>query len=232
MHHDPSARNEFLAGVRAFVPLIMANIPFAMVCSAAAVAAGMTPWQAISMSWIVFAGSAQIVATQLFASSAPFMTIFATALVINLRFMMYSASLAPHLRTLNKRWQILLSYLITDQAYALGIIRYMEPGDRRFRHWFLLGISGATWVCWQIATLLGVFLGQLIPQDWPIDFVLPLTFIAIVVPLLTTPAMLCAAITGGVASVLLTLPLKLNLIAATIIGIATGLAVEKIGRAE
>ena len=227
MHHAPSARAELLAGFRAFIPLIMANAPLGMVCGAAAVAAGMTPWQAFAMSWVIFAGSSQIVATQLLAGGAPLLVIVTTAGVVNLRFMMYSASLSPHLARLEKRWQLLLSYLITDQAFALGLTHYMTPGDPARRHWFLFGISGAIWICWQLANLAGIFLGRLIPQDWSVDFVLPLSFIAIVVPLLSDRAMRCAAIVAGLASVLLALPLKLNLIAATLLGIAAGLLAEK-----
>lgn len=227
-----NARTEFAAGVRAFIPMLMANVPFGMVCGAAAIAAGMTPWQAFSMSWIIFAGSSQIAATQLFASGAPILVIICTAAVVNLRFMMYSTSIAPHLASLGKRWQLLLSYLMTDQAYALAILRYMEQGDRRYRHWFLFGISVATWACWQIATLLGIFLGSLIPQDWSLDFIIPLTFIALVIPLLSNRAMLLAGITGGIASILLVLPLKLNLIVAAMIGISAGLLAEKLGWAK
>ena len=228
MHHAPNARQEFAAGVRAFVPLTMAIIPFGMVCGASAVAAGMTAWQSFSMSWVIFAGSAQIVVVQLLASGAPLAVIIATGTVINVRFMMYSASLGPHLGGLGKPWRMLLAYLITDQAYLLGIIRYMAPGERTHRHWFLFGISAATWLCWQLSTILGIVLGSVMPQDWSLDFILPLTFISIVVPLLSNRAMLIAGIAGGAASVLLILPLQLNLIAAVIIGIAAGLLAERL----
>jgi predicted branched-subunit amino acid permease len=229
MHHVPNARSEFAAGVRAFMPLTMAIIPLGMVCGAAAVAAGMTAWQAFSMGWVIFAGSAQIVLVQLNSSGAPLAVIIATATLINLRFMMYSASLGPQLGALGKPWRMLLAYLITDQAAVLGIMRYMEPGDRRCRHWYLLGVSGATWLCWQLSSLLGIVLGSLMPQDWSLDFILPLTFISIIVPLLSNRAMLLAGIAGGAAAVLLILPLRLNLIAATLIGVGAGLLAERLG---
>jgi len=232
MSQVSNERSEFAAGVRAFIPMLMAIVPFGMVCGAAAIAAGMTPWQAFAMSWIIFAGSSQIVAAQLFASGAPILVIICTAAVVNLRFMMYGASIAPHLASLSKRWQFLLSYLLVDLAYAVAILHYMEQGERKYRHWFLLGISIATWACWQIATLFGIFLGSLIPQDWSLDFIIPLTFIAIVVPLLSNRAMLLAGIAGGIASVLLVLPLQLNLIAAAMIGISAGLLAEKLGWAK
>ena len=227
MQHTPSARDEFVAGLRAFLPLIMSNAPLGMVCGAAAIAAGMTPLQASAMSWAIFAGSSQIVAAQLLVAGAPFLVIVATATVVNLRFMMYSAALSPFLGHLGRRWQLALAYLLTDQPFALGLTHYMQPGETRHRHWFMLGLASAIWVCWQLATLAGILLGSLIPAHWSIDFVLPLTFIAIVVPMLKDRSTLAAALVGGGASVLLTLPLKLNLMAATLLGILTGMLVDR-----
>jgi predicted branched-subunit amino acid permease len=235
MQQVPNARAEFFAGCRAFGPMLMSIVPFGMVCGAAAISAGMTPWQAFAMSWVVFAGSAQIAATQLFASGAPLVVIIATAAVVNLRFMMYSASLGPHFRPLKIRWKALFAYLITDQAYALSIVRYMDEknaGEGRQLHWFYFGLASAIWACWQVATVAGILLGSLVPASWSLDFVVPLTFIAMVVPLLSDRAMLVAALAGGMASVLLVLPLKLNLIAAAMIGIAAGLASEKLRRSK
>lgn len=230
MQQLPNARAEFFAGCRAFVPMLMSIVPFGMVCGAAAVSAGMTPWQAFAMSLVIFAGSAQIAATQLFASGAPLIVIVATAAVVNLRFMMYSASLGPHFRPLKRRWKALFAYLITDQAYALSIVRYMQENEGKNLHWFYFGLASAIWACWQMATIAGILLGSLVPPSWSLDFIVPLTFIAMVVPLLSDRAMLIAAAAGGLASVLLILPLKLNLIAAALIGIAAGLVAEKLRR--
>lgn len=227
-----SPRIEFFAGCRAFGPMLMSIVPFGMVCGAAAISAGLTPWQAFAMSCMVFAGSAQIAATQLFADGAPLLVIITTAAVVNLRFMMYSASLAPHFRPLGKPWKALFAYLITDQAYALSIVRYLEDNQGRHLHWFYLGLAGSIWVCWQIATIAGILLGSLVPPDWSLDFIVPLTFIAMVVPLLSDRAMLVAATVGGLASVLLILPLKLNLIAAALIGILAGIVAEKLRSIE
>ncbi len=227
-----NARTELIAGIRAITPMLMGIAPFGMVCGAAAVSTGFTPWQAFAMGWIIFAGSAQIAAMQLFASGAPMLIIISTAAVINLRFMMYSASIAPHFRQLNGRWHLLLAYLVTDQAYAQSIAHLIENKESKDLHWYFLGIGSALWVCWQISTVIGIVLGSLTPQSWSLDFIIPLTFIAMVVPLLSSRAMLLAAVAGGSASVLLALPLKLNLIAAALVGIGAGLLVETLGRAK
>ncbi|MCP5230190.1 AzlC family ABC transporter permease [Accumulibacter sp.] len=229
MRQVPRARAEFIAGARAFAPLSMSIIPFGVVCGAAASSAGMTPLQASAMSWVIFAGSAQIAATQLFASGAPLLVIVATAAIVNLRFLMYASSLATHFRTQNRRWQALIAYLLTDQAFGLCIVHATQHPDRQpDLRWFYLGVAGATWMCWQVATIAGILLGSLVPASWSLDFIVPLTFIAMVVPLLGDRAMRLAAATGGLASVLLVMPLKLNLIAAALIGVAAGVAADRL----
>jgi len=230
MPQDASARAEFIVGVRAFAPLSMSIIPFGVVCGAAASTAGMTPLQASAMSWVIFAGSAQIAATQLFASGAPLLVILATAAIVNLRFLMYATSLATRFRNQNRRWQALIAYLLTDQAFGLTVVHHSQHPERQADlRWFYLGVAGATWLSWQLATIAGILLGSLVPASWSLDFIVPLTFIAMLVPLLTGRAMVLAAVTGGSAAVLLVLPLQLNLIVAALLGVAAGVAAEKLG---
>jgi len=225
----PGERAAFIDGLRAFVPMSMSILPFGLVCGAAASNAGLTAGQSLAMSWVIFAGSAQIASTQLFAGGAPLPVILATATIINLRFLMYGASLSQHFGGLGRRWQAAIAYLLTDQAFALTVLRRNARPEEPHLHWFYLGLAGATWVCWQLATIAGILLGSLMPPSWSLDFIVPLTFIAMLVPLLSTRAMLLAAATGGSAAVLLVLPLRLNLIAAALLGVAAGIAAEKIG---
>ena len=210
----------------------MSILPFGLVCGAAASNAGLTTGQSLAMSWVIFAGSAQIASTQLFAGGAPLLVILATATIINLRFLMYGASLSQHFGGLSRRWQAAIAYLLTDQAFALTVVRRSARPEQPHLHWFYLGLAGATWVCWQLATIAGILLGSLVPPSWSldfIDFIVPLTFIAMLVPLLATRALVFAAATGGSAAVLLALPLQLNLIAAALLGVAAGMAAEKLG---
>lgn len=219
-------RTAFLAGMRACLPLLPGIVLFGMVCGAAAASAGLTTGQSFALSWMVFAGSSQIVAAQLFASGAPGWVIIATGWVVNLRFVMYSATLAPHLRELSgpRRW--LAAYLLTDQAFAVTLGRILDgrPGSS----WFYLGIAATLWLLWQISSLAGIFLGTLIPQSWSIDFVVALTFIGVLAPLLRDRNMMAAAIAGGAAALLLDLPMKLNLMAAALAGVAVALLLEKL----
>lgn len=222
----PDNRQALLAGARACIPLAPGVLLFGMVCGAAAAGVGLTPGQSFALSWLVFAGSSQIVATQLFAAGAPGWVIVLTGWVVNLRFMMYSATLAQHFRGTTRLERWLAGYLLTDQAFAVTLARVLD--GRKDVPWFFLGIAATLWVFWQVASLAGIFLGALVPASWSIDFVVALTFIGVLAPLLRDRAMAAAAVSGGLTSVYLVLPLKLNLMAAALIGAAVGIALEKL----
>ena len=198
-----------------------------MIYGALALNAGLSPFAAQMMSSIVFAGSAQFITTQLVHEATPGLVIVLTIAVVNLRHMLYSASLAPYLAPLSTRWKALLSYLLTDEAYAPTIIRYEKEGKSPHSHWFLLGAGLTLWTDWQISTALGIWLGAAIPESWSLDFALPLTFIAIVVPVLKDfPAVAAALSAGVVALVAYPLPYQLGLIVAAFVGIAVGTVLE------
>ncbi|MCC6657311.1 MAG: AzlC family ABC transporter permease [Rhodocyclaceae bacterium] len=215
-----------LAGVRACLPLAPGVLLFGMVCGAAAAGVGLTPGQSFALSWLVFAGSSQIVATQLFAAGAPGWVIVLTGWVVNLRFMMYSATLAQQFRNESRLARWLAGYLLTDQAFAVTLARALD--GRRDIPWFFLGIAATLWLLWQIASLAGIYLGALVPPRWSIDFVVALTFIGVLAPLLRDRALAAAAVAGGLTSVLLVLPLKLNLMAAALIGAGVGIGMERL----
>jgi len=217
----------FWAGVRAELPLLIGVFPFGMIYGALALNAGLSNFTSQMMSSIVFAGSSQFVAAQLVHDAAPGFVIVLTIAVVNLRHMLYSASLAPYLASLSTPWKTLLSYLLTDEAYAPTILHYEKEGVTPTAHWFLLGAGLALWSTWQVSTAFGIFLGAAIPDSWSLDFALPLTFIAMVVPVLKNRPMIAAALSAGVvALVAYSLPFKLGLILAAIVGIAVGTFLE------
>ncbi len=221
------AKKEFWNGVRAEFPLLIGVFPFGMIYGALALNAGLSTSASQLMSSIVFAGSSQFVTAQLVHDAAPALVIIVTIAVVNLRHMLYSASLAPYLHDLSLRWKALLSYLLTDEAYAPTIIKYEKEGIKPFSHWFLLGAGFSLWFTWQISTALGIFLGTAIPEDWPLDFALPLTFIAMVVPILKNRPMVASALSAGVVALLaFSLPYKLGIILAALTGILVGTILE------
>lgn len=220
----------FWAGVRAEVPLLIGVFPFGMIYGALALNSGLSASAAQMMSSIVFAGSAQFVTAQLIHESAPGFVIVLTIAVVNLRHALYSASLAPYLASLSTRWKTLLAYLLTDEAYAPTIIKYEREGATPHTHWFLLGAGLTLWTGWQVSTGLGIFLGTAIPESWSLDFALPLTFIAMVVPALKGKPYVAAALSAGITALAAhSLPYKLGLILAALVGIAVGTYLEKKG---
>jgi 4-azaleucine resistance transporter AzlC len=225
-------RNEFLAGVRAELPIILGVFPFGLIFGAIAVAAGMPALVAQFMSSAIFAGSAQFIAAQLIALGTPAVVLLATTFVVNLRHLLYSASLSPYVRHLPLRWRLILAYLLTDEAYAVTIIHYSEAdAPIEAKHWFFLGAGLTLWTAWQLSTALGIVLGARVPESWSLDFTLAVTFIGLVVPTLRDRPHLAAALTAGlVAMATITWPYKLGLMAAAPVGILTGYGLERLSR--
>lgn len=215
---------EFFNGVRDEAPILIGVAPFGMIYGVIAVNAGLSALAAQSMSSILFAGSAQFILARLIADGASLAVMVMTVFVVNLRHALYSASLAPYVSKLPLRWKLLLSYLLTDEAYAVTIRRFAVSGVTPLGHWYFLGAGVTLWSAWQASTAAGVFLGSRIPPSWGLDFTLALTFIAIVVPLVADRAMLVCAVAAALAALLFAfLPMKLGILAACIVGISAGL---------
>lgn len=203
-----------------------------MIFGAVAVSAGLPATLAQAMSSVIFAGSAQFIAAELMAAGSPTFVLLMTTFIVNLRHLLYSASLAAHTRRLPLRWKMLLAYLLTDEAYAVTIIHYSDAEtDPANRHWFFLGAGLALWTVWQITTGIGIFLGARIPAGWSLDFALALTFIGLVVPTLRDRPHIGAALSAGIVAVLAAAwPYKLGLMAAALAGILAGVILEKSSR--
>jgi 4-azaleucine resistance transporter AzlC len=199
-----------------------------MIYGVLALNAGLTPASAQMMSSIVFAGSAQFITAQLVGDAVPGLVIVLTIAVVNLRHMLYSASVAPYLRALPMRWKVLLSYLLTDEAYAVTISNYEKEDTNPSGHWFFLGAGLALWTSWQLCTAAGILLGRALPESWPLDFALPITFIALIMPALKDrPAIAASLSAGAVALLAYDLPYKLGLMVAGLLGILVGTLLEE-----
>ena len=218
---------QFWAGARSEIPLLIGVFPFGLIYGALALGSGLSPAASQMMSSIVFAGSAQFITAQLVHDAVPGFVIVLTIAVVNLRHMLYSASLAPYVASLPTRWKVLLSYLLTDEAYAPTILHYEKEGITPHAHWFWLGAGCSLWVVWQLSTALGIFLGAAIPESWSLEFALPLTFIAMLVPVLKGRPAIAAALSAGIVALLaFSLPYKLGLILAALVGILVGTLLE------
>ena len=220
-----TAQAGFLLGLRAVLPLLLGVAPFGVIYGVVALQSGIPALAAMAMSSIVIAGSAQFLLAQLVGAGAPMLLSVGAVGLINLRHALYSASVAPLLARLPRRWKLLLAYLLTDEAYAAAIPHLLagREQDESSAHWILLGSGFGLWAGWQLATLAGVVLGAQLPSGLGLDFALPLTFIAIVVPMITSRALLAAALAAGAGAVLLAaLPYKLGLFLAALVGLLVG----------
>lgn len=230
-----TAAKTFAEGARAIAPILPGVVPFAAVSGFAAIDSGLTIAQAFAMSIVIYAGAAQIATTQLIDAAAPAAVMVMTAWLINLRFAVYSASIGQHFRHLPLGWRGLLAYHLTDQAYALSVVRFAkrESDTKKHGHWYFLGIAVVMWATWQAGSAAGILLGTGVPKAWALDFAIPLSFMALLIPSLTDRPMIVAAIVGGAVAVAGGgLPYNLGLVLAVFGGIAAGVITEGRGGAR
>lgn len=209
------------------MPVLLGVFPFGLVTGVAMAAGGIPPLEAILMSFIVFAGASQLAATQLLGAAAPVAVVLLTAFFINLRFVMYSASVRHYLIGQPLRWRLALGYFLSDNSYAIAIARFAQHPEEGHREWYFLGCTLPIWTAWQVSTILGVLAGAAVPPAWKLEFAAPLAFVALSVPLLRDRAMVAAALAAGITVVLAhPLPLRMGLPLAALAGIAAGMLVE------
>jgi len=219
----------FLQGLRDSLPFLLAVIPFGIVFGVVAIEAGLTVAQTMGFSVGVFAGASQLAALQLMTENAPLLIVLATALAVNLRLAMYSASLAPYLGAAPVWQRALVAYLLVDQSYALAHARFEArpslPLQARFA--FYLGAVALVVPLWCVATYLGAVLGYMIPVGVPVDFAVPITFLAVIAPMLRTLAHVAAAFTSVLGVLVLAfLPFNLGLLVAALLALVVGAKVE------
>ena len=210
------------------LPLLLGVVPFGLVFGVLGISSGLTETETILMSSIVFAGASQVVFAQLWAVGSAYVVIGGSVALINLRHVLYSASVAEYLKKLSFKWRIILGYLLTDEAFAVSIKRFSSHGKSRPVHFFMLGAGLTLWFAWQISTIVGVIAGSTIPENWELAFAIPLTFIAIVVPLIRNIPTIISAITSGLIAIFgQSLPWNTWIIVAALGGILIGASIEK-----
>lgn len=218
-----SARQAFLHGLREVSPTLLGVVPFGLIAGFAAIEAGLTLAHAVGFSVAIFAGASQLAAIDLIGQDAHVAVVIGTALVINSRMLMYSASLAPELAHLPLRQRAAASYVLVDQAYALSVVRYRSHPDAPHRLAYFFGTAAILWVVWQITTVVGALVGGLIPEGVPLAFAIPLTFLALLIPTVTDRPTIAAALTAGaITTAAAELPANLGMPLGTVAGIAVG----------
>ena len=224
---------EFRDGIREETPLMLGVVPFGMVFGVLGVEAGLDPVVVFFMSLIIFGGASQVIFAQMASAGAGLFVIAGTVGVVNLRHALYSATMVEYLGRLPLGWKMLLSYLLTDEAFVISNNRMRNRPHSPHMHYHLLGTGLTLWVSWQLATLCGIIIGAAIPPELGLGFAIPLTFVSITAPQLKHQPNLAAFVTAGVvAMVSQNLPWNIWVIVAAIAGIIAGAVAEKMASGE
>jgi len=226
-----SAIKELAAGARDTLPMMIGAAPFGVIFGTLVTASPLTLWHGQLMSLVVFAGSAQFIAVGMIAGHASFVVIWATTFVVNLRHVLYSATLAPYVAHLPARWRWALAGLLTDEVFAVAYTHYQKRAPGETGPHYFLGSGLAMYLNWQAWTLIGLFFGAAFPglKSLGLDFAMVATFIAIIVPQLVAVRFIAAALASGVLSFAWQgWPYKLGLLAAVLVGVGVGMALTLI----
>ncbi|VXC02202.1 putative 4-azaleucine resistance transporter AzlC [Pseudomonas sp. 8BK] len=225
-----SRLQQFIYGVRDSIPMIVGILPFGLIYGALASLAGLSLGQALGMSLLVYAGSAQFIAISLLTLGSGAVVILLTTLVVNLRHVLYSAALQPYVGKLPQRWRVPLAFGLTDETFAVVQRRYLARGMTEHGQWYHAGVALALYLSWVSSSLVGALFGQSVPNlaGWGLDFAMLATFIGIVVPALRNQPQIAAALVAGAVELLChAWPYKLGLMAAALSGIAVGVWLEQ-----
>lgn len=224
-----TTKSAYWQGVRDGAPFLIVVGPFALLFGVVATEAGLNLAEVMGFSVLVIAGAAQFTALQLMTENAPAAIVLATALAVNLRMAMYSASLAPYLGAAPFWQRAIVAYFNVDQSYAVSMARFEAEPAMTVPQRVAYFMGAITPVCpmWYAFTLLGALGGAAIPEAWALDFAVPITFLAIIGPLLRTAAHVAAALTSVVASLAFAgVPYNLGILLAGALAMAVGAQAE------
>jgi 4-azaleucine resistance transporter AzlC len=222
-------RGEALHGLRDTLPFMFGSIPFGVIFGTLATGTGLSPWETMAMSLFVFSGSAQFIAILLLGTGSGLWVVWFATFVLNLRHLLYAATLVDHVRHLSQAWRFPLAAFLTDETFAVMERRYRTQGGGPNAHWYYVASCIGMYVNWQTWTFIGITVGQQFPDinNWGLEFAMVVTFIGIVVPLLTSVPYWAAAATAGlVAAIANPLPYKLGLMLAALAGIVVGVVLD------
>jgi predicted branched-subunit amino acid permease len=210
----------FHKGFLDVLPLTIPVVPFGIIYGVIGTDMGLTPFMTFAMSFIIFAGSSQIAFTQLFLAGASPFVIIGSVAAINSRHLLYGAVLSQYLNKLSVSWRIVLSYLMTDQAFSVSSTYFKQNKNKFNSHFHMLGSGFTLWFLWQISTLVGIFLGNIVPEQLGLAFTIPLTFLALIVGNLRKLDHLIVIMVSGISSLLIyNLPYKIYVIVSAFIAL-------------
>ena len=208
------------------LPLLIPVVPFGIILGAIGIELGFSVLETFATSLIIFGGASQIVFLQLFSGGASSIITITSTFVVNSRHLLYGASLSEYLNKLSIGWKIILSYLLTDQAYAVSNIFFEKNKDNDLKHYYLLGSGFILWFVWQIFTFVGIFLGSIVPEELGLAYTIPLTFISLLVGYFRKLDHLIVILISGILSITLyDVPLKSYIILSSFLSLIVAFAI-------
>lgn len=223
----PWRHPEFARGAREMTGISLGIGAWGLVTGIAMVKAGLGVWLSLAMSLFVFAGSAQLASLPLIAQGAPLWVIWATALCVNLRFIIFSAGWRPYFASLTRRHRVWVMYFMADLNYVAFMKRFPRPGPMDEQLPFLWGGVAVNWTAWQAMSILGILLADVIPTQWGLGFAGSLALLGITGTLLVDRGTWIAAFVAACAAfAAFALPFHLNIVVAIAAAIAIGVLVD------
>jgi len=192
----------FWRGTVDVLPLMIPVVPFGIIFGAIGIELGFGPYLTYATSIIIFSGASQIVILQLLSSGATSLVAITSSSVISTRHLLYGAVVSQHLNHLSIYWKIGLSYLLTDQAFAVSNEYFKKNNSNKNKHYHLVGSGFTLWFIWQLTTIIGIILGSIVPEELGLTFTIPLTFLALLVNYLRNLDHLIVIIISGVSSII------------------------------
>ena len=228
-----SKKKIFLEGALDILPLMIPVVPFGIIFGAIGIELGFGPYVTFASSIIIFSGASQIVFFQLLSAGASNFIALTSSSVVSMRHLLYGAVVVQYLNKLSLSWKLFLSYILTDQAFAVSNEYFKRNKSKKNIHYHLVGSGVTLWFIWQITTLLGILLGSIVPDELGLKFTIPLTFFALLIHYIRQIDHLIIIIISGITSLFFfNAPFKSYIIISSLIGliIASIIIKEKHGR--
>jgi len=228
-----SKKKIFFEGALDILPLMIPVVPFGIIFGAIGIELGFGPYVTFASSIIIFSGASQIVFFQLLSAGASNFIAVTSSSVVSMRHLLYGAVVVQYLNKLSLKWKLFLSYILTDQAFAVSNEYFKRNKSKKNIHYHLVGSGVTLWFIWQITTLIGILLGSIVPDELGLKFTIPLTFFALLIHYIRQIDHLIIIIISGIASLFFfNAPFKSYIIISSLIGliIASIIIKEKQGR--
>ena len=213
-------KENLLKGFYDVSPLMLPVVPFGIIFGAIGIELGFGPYITYATSIIIFSGASQIVFFQLLSNGASSLIAITSSSVVSTRHLLYGAVVAQYLSKLSLIWKIFLSYLLTDQAFAVSQEFFKKNSNDEYKHYHLLGAGLTLWIVWQLTTVIGILLGSIVPEELGLSFTIPLTFLALLINYFRKIDHLIVIFLSGLSSILFyEAPLKSYIILSCVISL-------------